>query len=90
MEKHTKEYAEKLAEKYAEDENSCYNNDLNSFKNGYMKAIEETNVKELLDALILFTNSYKEAHDSGDWGNWDLDKDEPYVKAINAIKKATE
>ena len=56
--KHTKEYAEKLAEKYAEEENSCYNNDLNGFKNGYMKAIEETNVAGLLEALKTLKQAY--------------------------------
>src|SRR5574343_1614379 len=39
---------------------------------------------ELLEALIEFVKMYKQAHDSGDWGNWDLNKDTEYIAAINA------
>lgn len=48
MEKHTKEYAEKLANEYAENKSSAdvfKQSHSTDFLNGYLKAVEETNVK---------------------------------------------
>ncbi len=59
MEKHTREYARKLAKKYAEYTGSPFQE--HDFTNGYMKAIEENNVVELKavldDCLIWATES---------------------------------
>jgi hypothetical protein len=48
MEKFTREYAEKLAQN---DPSFRYSYEEDCFAYGYMKAIEETNAPELLEAL---------------------------------------
>lgn len=50
--KHTKEYAEKMYLKQLIKSGEI------GFTDGYMKAIEETNVKELLDALKTLKQAY--------------------------------
>jgi hypothetical protein len=54
--KHTKGYAEKLAQKQSSSTNE-YTSVITEaiFVNGYMKAIEETNAAELFKALEKFT-----------------------------------
>lgn len=44
---------------------------------------------ELLHALNVLFNSYKQLADSGDAGNWRLEDQEEGQLAIEAIKKAT-
>lgn len=73
--KHTKEYAEKLYLKQLEDFKGV------GFTEGYMKAIEETNVSELLEALIKLYNAIDSCIDL---------TPELLIKCNNAIKKATE
>lgn len=78
--KHTKKYAEKLAATHTVCISETWSNA--SFTVGYMKAIEETNVKELLEALKLAKsrlNSLGFDHNSN-----------TILKIDNAIKKATE
>lgn len=54
MKKFSKEYAEELAETMPINESLSWENHLSKHGAvwGYMKAIEETNTKELLEALI--------------------------------------
>ena len=60
-----------------------------------VQIVNETNAKliaaapKLLEALMEFVTMYKQAHDSGDWGNWDLNEDKEYINALKAINKAT-
>jgi len=54
--KFTNDYAEKLAKDISNVED-IYS--IGSFKKGYMKAIEETNASELLEALIEANNLLK-------------------------------
>lgn len=74
----TKEYAEKMATL-----NNCVVADTDmAYTNGYLKAIEETNAKELLEACMEFI---KEESENNLYG-----KEFPAViKMINAINKAT-
>jgi hypothetical protein len=44
-----------------------------------------TDEKALIKAAQAMLNSYKEAHDSGDWGNWDLEQDREYVNLRSAL-----
>jgi len=80
MEKFTREYVEKLAiNKYGEPLNDNSIRRLEGFSDGYMKAIEETNVSELLEALVKLSQLVKNAgHDL--WLE--------HSGSINAINKA--
>lgn len=58
MKKITKEYAEKLAEKYIDQNyvdwaksDPATQNSKDAYREGYMKAIEENNVEELIEVL---------------------------------------
>jgi len=44
---------------------------------------------ELLASAQAMLSRYKDAHDSGDWGSWDLEDDAEYVALRAAIAKAT-
>lgn len=81
--KHTKEHAEKLAKE--DSEFLAYYEDKEfakiKFIEGYMKAIEETAVAELLEALI---SSYSETIEQG------KPSPETIGKMINAINKANQ
>lgn len=93
--KHTKEYAEKLAEiclpntkgrtAFGTSMEIVRSKERKSFINGYMKAIEETAAPDLLEALNAICKKLKFTSLS-DKDTFRLD----YEKAINAIKKATE
>lgn len=74
----TKEYADKMADEYSKK----LGGGKNIFTHGYLKAIEETNAKELLEALVEITESYKFCVKKAE-------SSEYYIKAINAINKAT-
>jgi hypothetical protein len=75
----TREYAEKMALKH----NISLNGDLPYIK-GYMKAIEETNAKGLLEALCELE---KVTTNHGRY-NYN-DRESARLKAIEAIKKAS-
>lgn len=78
MEKTSKEYAEKLAR-----ENVIYGESMGNYVFGYMKAVEETNVKGLLEALKECLDGVKELNSEFQSG-WE----ETITKTINAINKA--
>ena len=73
----TKEYAEKLAR-----QNVIYGESVGNYVFGYLKAIEETNAKELLEALeyLIKCNTVD---------RFKCETTHAIVKAINAINKAT-
>jgi len=84
MEKFTREYAEKLAECNLIQQPDLFNR-RKIFSNGYMKAIEETNAPELLEALkdmlARTERDYPVLYNSG--------YDHLIEKAKDAINKAT-
>ncbi len=92
--KHTKEYAEQLA-KEAFPESSFGSRDFEiaienskiGFKQGYMRAIEETAAPDLLEALNSLVKKYEFNLNQSQKKNIHLD--EEYNKSINAINKAT-
>jgi hypothetical protein len=59
MEKFTREYAESKGDNYIDElsgEGDFFTVNATSYANGYMKAIEETNATELLEALKMAHN----------------------------------
>lgn len=85
MVKHTKEYAEKLAKDIYPD--GSYWLGSSEFISGYMKAIEETNVAGLLEALKELVKKIEEIVEEESMELMDDDK-AIIQRAINEIKKA--
>jgi len=80
MEKFTREYAEKVARRMKRKDHTTHTSEQRELiAKGYMKAIEETNAPELLEALKIIS----------ELGNTGEDAREMKLIAINAINKAT-
>lgn len=89
MEKHTKEYAEKLANEYAENKSSAdvfKQSHSTDFLNGYLKAVEETNVKELRESVEELIKQLKNEHLS-EYAEGYIETVESELKKNNALNK---
>lgn len=103
MKKTTKEYAEKLAEKYIDQNyvdwaksDPATQNSKDDYREGYMKAIEENAVPELIEALSYAYQAIEKKWDDGlgmHFGNQPGNiKTKRQIREIMvyALKKATE
>lgn len=75
--KHTREYARKLANEYVDGDHYDKFGHSGSFLEGYMRAVKETNAKELLEALIMVK----------EWAEEYGMAEKYYNQVVNAINK---